>query len=572
MIFSIFKRKIKVAMNKVIWLFLLSFIVPIFSQWSTSPDSNLVVSTWGMSPLTCTDGNGGVYILWYENDFYTYQYLQWVDRYGYVRWESPLAIKGELNGTAFYRRDLSKDGFGGALVAFTEWEVDNDTTQNHWRLRVRVSRVDSVGNFVWDSLGVPVSLIDTMQSLPQVVTDGEGGAFVSFGVIYNLLQWNERRELRLQHISAQGERVWCDEGILVTDRIHVNITHILIPDGQGGIIIEWYGDDTGFKRFDHDGNLLWHTPSPDPIYLYYKRMKPDQMGGAILSGTKYLGAFRNIIANRISEDGIFLWGDEGIVVDDSLGDFSNVQGMVFRPDCSTVIYYQDHTWGSNEYEALLQMISDTGSIILDEPVSPSLILEDSISAAKMILSDSNSVICFFYNRREDRDMPVYAQKLDDSLHIEWDTTDVLFGYKTGPTKSDKNGGAIMVWDEAPLYGIFAQQISRNGNLGEVLLSVDPIYDLAYPDEFVLFQNYPNPFNITTVISYQVPESGAVELTVYNLLGERINTLVRKVLEPGKYHTAWHGDEQSGNYVSCGIYFYQLKTKDFHEVKKLILLK
>jgi hypothetical protein len=87
------------------------------------------------------------------------------------------------------------------------------------------------------------------------------------------------------------------------------------------------------------------------------------------------------------------------------------------------------------------------------------------------------------------------------------------------------------------------------------------------NDFVLYQNYPNPFNPTTRIEYSLSRSTDLEITIYNLLGEKI-----QVLFSGKQEAGNHSVEFSGKDLPSGIYLYQLKSKDFETYKKCILLK
>ena len=88
-----------------------------------------------------------------------------------------------------------------------------------------------------------------------------------------------------------------------------------------------------------------------------------------------------------------------------------------------------------------------------------------------------------------------------------------------------------------------------------------------PTSFALHQNYPNPFNGATHIRYDIPEPMAVELVVYNLLGEIIATLVNEVQSPDRYDFVF----DSGNYPS-GVYFFRLRTRSFTEVRKLLIVR
>jgi hypothetical protein len=107
---------------------------------------------------------------------------------------------------------------------------------------------------------------------------------------------------------------------------------------------------------------------------------------------------------------------------------------------------------------------------------------------------------------------------------------------------------------------------------EVVVSDKAIKKLIISGEIVpwifsLEQNYPNPFNPKTVINYQLPVSGDVVLTVFDILGNKVETLVDEYKPAGKYEVKF----QATN-LSSGVYFYQLRAGSFVETKKMILLK
>jgi len=92
-------------------------------------------------------------------------------------------------------------------------------------------------------------------------------------------------------------------------------------------------------------------------------------------------------------------------------------------------------------------------------------------------------------------------------------------------------------------------------------------DNVLPTEFVLNQNFPNPFNPTTKISYSIPKTSPVEITVFDLLGNKIVKLVDEVKSPGNYEINFDAAE-----LSSGIYFYRLQSNEIIRTKKLMLIK
>jgi hypothetical protein len=93
------------------------------------------------------------------------------------------------------------------------------------------------------------------------------------------------------------------------------------------------------------------------------------------------------------------------------------------------------------------------------------------------------------------------------------------------------------------------------------------------EDYCLISNFPNPFNPSTIISFLIPENSKVELTIYNLKGQRVKTLVNEILPAGEYSTIWDGSDSNSTPVSSGIYFYQLKAgSEFSKNTKMLLLK
>jgi hypothetical protein len=88
-----------------------------------------------------------------------------------------------------------------------------------------------------------------------------------------------------------------------------------------------------------------------------------------------------------------------------------------------------------------------------------------------------------------------------------------------------------------------------------------------PDEYALKQNYPNPFNPSTIIKYQLPEASNVKITVFDITGKEIATLVDKQMNAGYHYTVWNAHN-----ISTGIYFYRMQTDNFVKVQKMILMK
>ena len=93
-----------------------------------------------------------------------------------------------------------------------------------------------------------------------------------------------------------------------------------------------------------------------------------------------------------------------------------------------------------------------------------------------------------------------------------------------------------------------------------------------PESFELYQNFPNPFNPETVIQFDVAKRTEMNISVYNLLGQRVKTLLNKNMAAGTYTLKWNGRDDTGSMLPSGMYFYELKSPLFTSVKKLVLVR
>ena len=95
---------------------------------------------------------------------------------------------------------------------------------------------------------------------------------------------------------------------------------------------------------------------------------------------------------------------------------------------------------------------------------------------------------------------------------------------------------------------------------------------SLPASFTLEQNYPNPFNSGTAIRFALPQDGPVELSLYDLIGQKVATLVQGVRTAGTYTVHWDGRDEGGRERATGIYFYRLRTETEEVARKLLLVR
>jgi hypothetical protein len=97
-------------------------------------------------------------------------------------------------------------------------------------------------------------------------------------------------------------------------------------------------------------------------------------------------------------------------------------------------------------------------------------------------------------------------------------------------------------------------------------------EISAPQKFNLYQNYPNPFNPNTTIKFGLPQKTDVVLSIYDVTGRLVRTLINRELPAGRYKFVWDGKDEGGSDVRSGVYLYQLETSNFRETKQMTVIR
>jgi hypothetical protein len=97
-------------------------------------------------------------------------------------------------------------------------------------------------------------------------------------------------------------------------------------------------------------------------------------------------------------------------------------------------------------------------------------------------------------------------------------------------------------------------------------------EASMPGSYYLLQNYPNPFNPITTLHYDLPENSFVNITIYDMLGRKIKTLINETQDASYRSIIWDATDNNGEPVSAGIYLYQIQAGEYMQTKKMVLLK
>ncbi len=168
-------------------------------------------------------------------------------------------------------------------------------------------------------------------------------------------------------------------------------------------------------------------------------------------------------------------------------------------------------------------------------------------------------------------------------------------YRIGQKGWSESGITLRCWDKTQLSWTTVSGMAMDTLKNLITVFQNPVYQYyvviastpagvsdggrssSLPGAFELYQNYPNPFNPKTTIQFKIESSGFkapihTDLSIYNILGQRIRTLLNENKLPGEYKVVWDGKDNAGNSVSSGIYFYKLKSGNLDLVRKMLLMK
>ena len=514
----------------------------LFPQWSTDPNSNLIVG-YGLDPHICSDSTGGCYITY---DYNSTSYPRWLalerlDRYGFKPWGINKRILGEYPGQS--NAQIVEDGEGGVIISYED-RLENLPS---WYANVRVQRVDSNGNFLWGPTGVKVTLDEINQGSQKVVNDGEGGAVV--------IWVNTLAEYKVNRINSGGQKLWGDSGIVLGINGFYDPALLVRTTGNKYVLSP---ERNTYKYLDETGNVFY-TGS----VVWLENIISDGNGGIVF--TSRGGQFPSnwqLRAHRKDSFGNSIWQVPHIVVAESL--YFNSRPRI---QYNSVYYYFGWSGMKNGIDRVsqFQALREDGSKLFPEG-SIQLTENTPVGSPHIIPSDSGQTI-FIWNDATISSSTI-AQKYDTLGNKMWEENGIIVSYPAITIESTTDGqGGFITMGPINQFTIVAQQVSRNGKLGQIVTNSDILQNELVPVEILLHQNYPNPFNSSTIIKYQIPKENWVKINLYNILGEKILTLFE-----GEQKAGEHEIKLNSNELPSGNYFYSLETDSHREVKKLTILK
>jgi len=563
------------------------------AQWTANGVPVSIAANGQYSTKIINDGSGGAIITWYDfrngSDYDIY--AQKINSLGEVQWTN----NGVPVSTAADNQlapQITSDGSGGAIISWYGFRNGSDYD-------IYAKKVNSSGLVQLTANGVSISAAADNQVTPQITSDGSGGAIITWEDFRN----GSNNDIYTQRINSSGEVQWTSNGVPVSTADDFQAAPKIITDGSGGAIITWQDFRNGSNPdiYAQKIDALGYLGIANPALSFVKDIKGDQGGEVSLNWNAstydipqqkvitYYSIWRGIDPTFAASLG------EKIKPEKMSLDFSGKAYRTINSPSNTTFW----EWIGNMPAHYLANYSFTANTISDSTASENPYFKFFVSAHTedpFVFWDSN--IDSGYS--VDNLSPLSPQKLlaillpDNNIKLTWSKNSIDPDVRNYMVYRSANSGFIP--DETSLLSslndtIFidtnvpsnidsvyykAETIDIHGNrslpseeASITLVRVEKDNDL--PLEFGINQNYPNPFNPSTIISYQLAEHSKVILRVYNILGDEVAILVDQDQEAGKYEIEFQSAVGSLQLAS-GIYFYKLNAGNYTETKKMILLR
>ncbi len=274
------------------------------------------------APTITPDGAGGAIIAWLDgrssgSKSFSDIYAQRLSRDGEALWLLD-GVPVCVTKSASYYSEIVLDGTGGAIITWEDHR-NPDTSSD-----IYIQKLDSQGNPLLTPNGAPLCRAQGNQGDPMIITDGSGGAVIT---------WIDERsgqngiDIFAQRIDSGGAPLWAEDGIAVCTSVGDQIFPGIVSDGSGGAIIAWHDErwspsdqthDIYAQRIDHEGNPLWDANGipvcTAPGNQFRLDITSDRRGGAIIGWDDNRAGEFLVYIQKVDGSGAIQWAMDGIAV------------------------------------------------------------------------------------------------------------------------------------------------------------------------------------------------------------------------------------------------------------------
>ncbi len=362
---------------------------------------------------------------------------------------------------------ITADSTGGAVIVWRDARPAVNTD-------IYAQGVTADGSIRWYPQGMPVCTASNSQSAPMVIADGTGGTIVV---------WQDSRsgstlDIYAQKLSTIGYIQWGTDGVAIcTGQTGLSLGDV-VSDGAGGAIITWYDrrnfySDIFVQRIASNGSVMWTSGGvavcTADMHQQNPVLAPDGANGAIIAWEDRRNGGYDIYAQRVDSDGSPQWTDDGVVICDS-GDNQMTPRIVEDGSGGAVVAWSDRR-NTMDFDIFAQRVNSTGVLQWGYGTPVSAWMNDQKNC-RLVHIGSGQAIVTWEDGRSGSSSDIYAQKLDSGGTCQWTSNGVVVCDSDGDQENaviaaNGSGGAFISWDDerngTDNINICAQNIDSGGN-------------------------------------------------------------------------------------------------------------
>jgi hypothetical protein len=349
-------------------------------------------------------------------------YAQKVNRQGKLAWGMHGIAIAKVNGNQINPSVISDDK-GGTIICWEDQRNKNYPS-------IRTQKINTKGKKVWES-SISVSKIKSRQINPSMISDGKGGAIISWHDNRDILSL---QDIYAQRISSKGSLLWGEKGRIVISANGNQIDTTMISDKAGGAIFAWTdyrrGDrnpDIYAQRINPKGGTLWQKDGVPicsaPDVQRRPKLVSDENGGALITWTDKGGGSYDIYAQRVDKQGKPVWLKDGIPINQSS---RTQQNPKFGK--SNILVWEDYRYGN--WDIFTSSINSSGKPTWSKNGVPVAVIPHT-QYAPQITRWGNGVIIIWEDYRSGKHYEIYIQEIDEDGTPTWGENGIRVNTQNG---------------------------------------------------------------------------------------------------------------------------------------------
>lgn len=553
-------------------------------------------------PVISTAQANRAVIVWndYSNSRTGQLVAQKVLNNGSLLWsEDGIRITQSNNLFSGYSVDCSNTG--NCFVSFVAKEPS--ITGNY---SIKVQKIGTNGNLLFNNDSSTVYSSRNRKSKTSIIADNQGGA-----VIFWLENQDDNSSVYVRHIDSTDHNTWAKQPLKVSGENQNVIGYKAQRTGEGNIYIAWQIQQDSEKHIYHQlistkGKFLWKPGGRIVTSRKGNQFNPEVFctgSYAILSWTNELKNDDNIIVQKFDNQGKPLWRVGGVPVIKINGEQFG-QKITGDGKQGVIVSWIDRRVDTLLANIYAQRINSQGKPVWDSTGIAVASNKNTLKSYLSIVSDLRGGSIVIFKNKRDNNYAIYGQKIfnsgtyvsqiigfqtrmeGDSVKISWYAANEVnsSSYEIERTTQTDTGSTYWIpvkniessgkgknnfyqyYDVPDVSGTIYYRVVQKDGKGNIQVSnVARVDYLKASSNIIIAQNNPNPFSDSTKINFYLPSPSLVTIEFFDNHVNKITEIKNKKFPEGQNAIIF-----SANGLSPGIYFYRFKTKNFVDVKKMVI--